>query len=86
MERALAQVGQSIICNKRGKAKLTERADRAKRSAPNPSEGDLLRATADKIWLVSFLDFDLGYFDEAAARVEPGANPFASKVLTMSPV
>jgi putative transposase len=36
--------------------------------------------------LVSFLDFDLGFFDEVAARVEPGANPFASKVLTMCPV
>ena len=45
-----------------------------------------IREVADRIWLVSFLDFDLGYFDEAAARVEPGANPFASKVLTMSPV
>ena len=45
-----------------------------------------IREVADKIWLVSFLDFDLGFFDEAAARVEPGANPFASKVLTMSPV
>ena len=45
-----------------------------------------IREVADKIWLVSFLDFDLGYFDEAAARVEPGTNPFASKVLTMSPV
>ena len=45
-----------------------------------------IREVADKIWLVSFLDFDLGYFDEAAARVEPGSNPFASKVLTMSPV
>jgi putative transposase len=45
-----------------------------------------IREVADKIWLVSFLDFDLGYFDEAATRVEPGANPFASKVLTMSPV
>jgi putative transposase len=45
-----------------------------------------IREVADKIWLVSFLDFDLGYFDEAAARVEPGVNPFASKVLTMSPV
>jgi putative transposase len=44
-----------------------------------------IREVADKIWLVSFLDFDLGFFDEAAARVEPGANPFASKVLTMSP-
>jgi hypothetical protein len=41
---------------------------------------------ADKIWLVSFLDFDLGFFHEAAARVEPGANPFASKALTMCPV
>ena len=45
-----------------------------------------IREVADKIWLVSFLDFDLGFFDEAAARVEPGANPFASKVLTMCPV
>jgi putative transposase len=44
-----------------------------------------IREVADKIWLVSFLDFDLGFFDEAAARVEPGANPFASRVLTMSP-
>jgi transposase InsO family protein len=44
-----------------------------------------IREVADKIWLVSFLNFDLGFFDEAAARVEPGANPFASKVLTMSP-
>jgi len=45
-----------------------------------------IREVDDKLWLVSFLDFDLGFFDEAAARVEPGANPFASKVLTMSPV
>jgi transposase InsO family protein len=44
-----------------------------------------IREVADKIWLVSFLDFDLGFFDEVAARVEPGANPFASRVLTMSP-
>jgi len=44
-----------------------------------------LREVADKIWLVSFLDFDLGFFDEVAARVEPGSNPFTSKVLTMSP-
>lgn len=36
--------------------------------------------------LVSFLDFDLGYFDEDEGRVEPGPNPFEPKVLTMSPV
>jgi hypothetical protein len=45
-----------------------------------------IREVADKTWIVSFLDFDLGFFDEVAARVEPGANPFASKVLTMCPV
>ena len=45
-----------------------------------------IREEADKIWLVSFLDYDLGYFDEDAARVEPAPNPFLPKVLTMSPV
>jgi transposase InsO family protein len=45
-----------------------------------------IREVDEKIWLVSFLDFDLGYFDEAEGRVEPGPNPFAAKVLTMSSV
>jgi putative transposase len=45
-----------------------------------------IREVEEKIWLVSFLDFDLGYFDEVEGRVEPGPNPFHSKVLTMSPV
>lgn len=45
-----------------------------------------IREVEDKIWLVSFLDFDLGYFDEVAGRVEPGPNPFGAKVLTMSSV
>jgi putative transposase len=30
---------------------------------------------ADKIWLVSFVQYDLDYFDEEHARVEPGPNP-----------
>ena len=45
-----------------------------------------VREVDGKIWLVSFLDFDLGYFDEVEGRVEPGPNPFAAKVLTMPPV
>ncbi len=45
-----------------------------------------IREVDEKIWLVSFLDFDLGYFDETEGRVEPGPNPFAAKVLTMPPV
>lgn len=27
----------------------------------------------DKIWLVTFMGYDLGYFDEEENRVEPGA-------------
>jgi putative transposase len=39
------------------------------------------------IWLVSFMDYDLGFFDKDVNRVEPvGENPFAPKVLPMSPV
>jgi transposase InsO family protein len=45
-----------------------------------------LREEDDGIWLVSFLDYDLGFFDEVEGRVEPGPNPFTAKVLTMSPV
>ena len=44
-----------------------------------------IREVEEKIWLVSFLDFDLGYFDEKEGRVEPGPNPFQAKVLTMPP-
>ncbi len=35
-----------------------------------------IREVADKIWLVSFMNYDLGFFDEEQGRVEPGANPF----------
>jgi putative transposase len=35
-----------------------------------------VREVADEVWFVSFLDYDLGYFDEKEGRVEPGPNPF----------
>lgn len=38
----------------------------------------------DKIWLLSFMDYDLGYFDMESCRLEPIDNPFATKVLPMS--
>ena len=38
------------------------------------------------IWLVSFLEYDLGYFDKERGRVKPGPSPFVpDKVLTMCP-
>ena len=45
-----------------------------------------IREVADQIWLVSFMDYDLGFFDQDEDRVEPvGHNPFAPKVLPMRP-
>ena len=44
-----------------------------------------VRQVSDRIWLVSFMDYDLGYFDDETCRLEPIENPFAAKVLPMSP-
>ena len=44
-----------------------------------------VRQTGDRIWLVTFMDDDLGYFDDETWRFEPIANPFGPKVLPMSP-
>lgn len=44
-----------------------------------------IKEVEDGIWVVSFLDYDLGYFDEAGKRVEPVDDPFKIKVLPMSP-
>ena len=46
-----------------------------------------IREVDDQIRLVSFLDYDLGLFDQEEGRVEPAPNPFTpEKVLIMSPV
>jgi len=39
----------------------------------------------ERIWLVTFMQYDLGYFDDETCRLEPTENPFGSKVLPMSP-
>jgi len=44
-----------------------------------------IKEVEDGIWVVSFLNYDLGYFDEVGKRVEPVADPFGTKVLPMSP-
>jgi putative transposase len=45
-----------------------------------------VKQTDDRIWLVSFMEYDLGYFDDETCRLEPLANPFGPKVLPMSSV
>ena len=40
-----------------------------------------IREISEKIWLVSFMHYDLGFFHEEADRVECAENPFGAKVL-----
>jgi putative transposase len=45
-----------------------------------------IKEVADKIWLVSFMQYDLGFFDHETGRLESAENPFEVKMLPMSPV
>jgi len=45
-----------------------------------------IKEVSDGIWLVSFMDYDLGYFDLEGIRFEPIRNPFGPRVLPMSSV
>nr|CAD6436622.1 transposase [Rhizobium sp. Q54] len=44
-----------------------------------------IKQVEDHIWLASFMEYDLGYFDDETCRLEPLPNPFGPKVLPMSP-
>ncbi len=45
-----------------------------------------IREVDEQIWLVSFMHYDLGFFDQDEGRVEPAPNPFTPQtLLTMSP-
>ena len=44
-----------------------------------------VKQVSDQIWLVTFMQYDLGYFDDETCRLEPIENPFGPKVLPMSP-
>jgi hypothetical protein len=45
-----------------------------------------IKQVSGRIWLVTFMDYDLGYFDDQTCRLEPLENPFGPKMLPMSPV
>ena len=45
-----------------------------------------VKEVSDKIWLVTFMQYDLGFFDHETGRLETVDNPFEPKVLPMSPV
>ena len=35
----------------------------------------------ERVWLVTFMQYDLGYFDDETCRLEPIENPFGPKLL-----
>ena len=43
-----------------------------------------IRQVDDRLWLASFMTYDLGYFDEDTCRLEPIDDPFGKNVLPMS--
>ena len=45
-----------------------------------------IKQVDERIWLATFMQYDLGYFDDETCRLEPLQNPFGPKVLPMSPV
>jgi putative transposase len=45
-----------------------------------------VKQVSQNIWLVTFMHYDLGFFDHETRRLEPADNPFGPKVLPMSPV
>ena len=44
-----------------------------------------VRQVDEHIWLVTFMHYDLGYFDDETCRLEPIENPFGPTVLPVSP-
>jgi putative transposase len=46
-------------------------------------QGVGVKEVHDDIWLVSFMDYDLGYFDLDTRVLEPIDNPFGPRLLPM---
>ena len=44
-----------------------------------------VKQVGEQIWLVTFMQYDLGYFDDETCRLEPIDNLFGPKLLPMSP-
>jgi putative transposase len=40
-----------------------------------------IKQVSERVWLVTFIDYDLGYFDDETGRLEPVENPFGPKLL-----
>ena len=43
-----------------------------------------IRQVAGKVWLVSFMHYDLGFFDHETARITSAEDPFGAKLAPLS--
>src|SRR5688572_16757828 len=63
---------------------MTDRCSRSRRvssgfrTSSSGEERVGVTQVTDEIWLVSFMHYDLGYFDDETCRLEPIENPFGS--------
>jgi hypothetical protein len=53
--------------------------------APSADTNSMASENASVLWLVTFMHYDVGYFDNETCRLEPIDNPFGPKLLPMSP-
>jgi hypothetical protein len=68
------------------RARRAHRLRRAQRlSSKRAHSSGPPRNVSSHVWLVSFMDYDLGYFDDETSRLEPIDNPFGATVLPMRP-
>ena len=44
-----------------------------------------IKEVDDGIWLISFMHYDLGYFDLEQKNLQPLNSPFGTRLLPMSP-
>ena len=82
---------RDVVCQASGTGAIGHRTDVSLRSGsislrPSPAKRVGVKQVAERVWLVSFMQCDLGYFDDEACQVESAVNPFAAKLSPMSPV
>jgi putative transposase len=53
------------------------------RSSPHNAGGG--KRVSENVWLVTFMEYDLGCFNDGTCRLEPIDYPFGPKLLPMSP-
>jgi len=73
---------RSVIVTNCGRICIGRRKINLSRAFAGQTVG--IKEVAEKIWLVSFMQYDMGFFDHETGRIECAPNPFQAKVLPMS--